>query len=54
MLAVCDRVLVLANGAQQDFGPRDEILRKLMGQRPPAAATAAGNLKIVSDTTGQK
>jgi ATP-binding cassette subfamily C protein len=52
MLAVCDRLLVLTNGAQQDFGLRDEILRKLMVQRPPAAATAAGNLKVVSDTTG--
>jgi ABC-type protease/lipase transport system fused ATPase/permease subunit len=52
LLAVCDRLLVLANGAQQDFGLRDEILRKVMVQRAPAAATAAGNLKIVSDTTG--
>jgi PrtD family type I secretion system ABC transporter len=52
-LAVCDRILVLANGAQQDFGPRDEILRKIV-RRPaaPVPAAAAGNLKVVSDTTG--
>ena len=54
VLAVCDRILVLANGAQQDFGPRDEILRKIV-RRPaqsPAAVAAAGNLKVVSNTTG--
>jgi len=54
VLAVCDRILVLANGAQQDFGPRDEILRKIVRRPapPPAAAAAVGNLKVVSDTTG--
>src|SRR5262245_11585298 len=52
-LAVCDRILLLANGAQQDFGPRDEILRKIV-RRPatPVPAAAAANLKVVSDTTG--
>jgi ATP-binding cassette, subfamily C, type I secretion system permease/ATPase len=54
VLAVCDRILVLANGGQQDFGTRDEILRKIVRRPapPPAAAAAVGNLKIVSDTTG--
>jgi ATP-binding cassette, subfamily C, type I secretion system permease/ATPase len=53
VLAVCDRILVLANGAQQEFGPRDEILRKIIRRPPPpAAAAGAGNLKVVSDTTG--
>ena len=53
VLAVCDHILVLANGARQDFGPRDEILRKIV-RRPaaPVPAAAAGNLKVVSDTTG--
>jgi PrtD family type I secretion system ABC transporter len=51
VLAVCDRLLVLAGGMQRDFGPRDEILRKIIAPRAPAAATAAGTLKIVSDTT---
>jgi ABC-type protease/lipase transport system fused ATPase/permease subunit len=50
VLAVCDRILVLANGAQQDFGPRDEILRKIV-RRPPVPAAAVSNLKVVSDTT---
>jgi PrtD family type I secretion system ABC transporter len=53
VLAVCDRILVLANGGQQDFGPRDEILRKIVRRPapPPAAAAAVGNLKVVSDAT---
>jgi PrtD family type I secretion system ABC transporter len=49
-LSVCDRLLVLANGVQQGIGPRDEILRKLLGRRVPSPA--AGNLKVVSDTAG--
>ena len=50
-LAVCDKVLVLANGVQQAFGPRDEILQKVM-PRPASSAPAASsaNLKVVSDT----
>ena len=58
ILAVCDQVLVLANGTQQEFGPRDEVLRKVIPQRAPAvvpataAAAAAHNLKVVSDTAG--
>jgi ABC-type protease/lipase transport system fused ATPase/permease subunit len=43
-------VLLLANGTQQEFGPRDEILRKIIPQRAPAAA--AGNLKVVSAAAG--
>jgi HlyD family secretion protein len=35
---------------QQDFGPRDEILRKVVPQRP--APAAAGNLKVVRDSGG--
>ena len=49
-LSVCDRLLVLANGVQQGIGPRDEVLRKLLGRRIPSPA--AGNLKVVSDTVG--
>jgi hypothetical protein len=51
VLSVCDQILVLANRAQLEFGPRDQILRKL-STRPVAPAAVAGNLKIVSDTTG--
>ena len=39
-LAACDKVLFLANGAQQAFGPRDEVLRKVLA---PAAAGRAGS-----------
>jgi PrtD family type I secretion system ABC transporter len=63
-LSVCDKLLVLRDGAQQAFGPRDEILQKMMppqAQRPapsgpmPAAAGASSmsaSLKIVGDTQG--
>ena len=36
-LAICDNILVLANGEQKDFGPRDEIMQKI-----DAAGCAAG------------
>jgi ABC-type protease/lipase transport system fused ATPase/permease subunit len=51
VLSACDKVLVLANGAQQSFGPRDEVLRKVAA-RPVQAAPAGGNLKVVGDTGG--
>jgi PrtD family type I secretion system ABC transporter len=50
VISVCERILVLVNGMQQDFGWRDEVLSKLSARPVPPAATAA-NLKIVSDTT---
>jgi ATP-binding cassette subfamily C protein len=46
-LATCDKVLLLANGTQQAFGPRDEVLAKVTMR--PAAQAAAGGLKVVSD-----
>ena len=48
-LASCDKVLFLVNGLQQGFGPRDEILRKIMARpaQPPGAAGA--NLKVVGE-----
>jgi ATP-binding cassette subfamily C protein len=55
-LAACDKVLVLAGGTQQIYGPRDEVLKKLRGvqaQAAPAAANqkvpAMANLKVVHD-----
>jgi PrtD family type I secretion system ABC transporter len=45
MLAVCDKVLVLVDGAQRAFGPCHEILRNMAPQ--PAIAATGGNLKIV-------
>jgi ATP-binding cassette subfamily C protein len=46
-LAACDSVLLLVNGGQQAFGPRDEVLRKLVAR--PAAPAGSANLKVVSD-----
>jgi PrtD family type I secretion system ABC transporter len=49
-LAACDKVLFLANGAQQAFGPRDEVLQKVLA-RPAQPAAPAGPLKVVRDVT---
>jgi PrtD family type I secretion system ABC transporter len=48
VLEHCHKVLVLANGAQQAFGPRDALLRKapLRGPRP---AAASGNVAVLRD-----
>jgi len=51
-LAVCDKVMIVANGGQQAFGPRDEVLRRLMPQLAPAAAAPAANLKVVGQAPG--
>ena len=48
-VSVCDSILVLANGAQREFGPRDEILNRL-ATRSAAPGAAVGNLKVVSDS----
>ena len=34
-LAACDKVLVLANGAQKAFGPREEVLSRIFPRRGP-------------------
>jgi ABC-type protease/lipase transport system fused ATPase/permease subunit len=54
-LATCDKVLFLANGTQQAFGPRDEVLQKVLA-RPaaPQPAASGGNLKIVPATGGER
>jgi ATP-binding cassette subfamily C protein len=54
-LAACDKVLMLSNGQQQAFGPRDEVLQKVLA-RPAAlpAVVGGGNLKIVPDRAGGK
>jgi ABC-type protease/lipase transport system fused ATPase/permease subunit len=46
-LSVCDKVLVLLNGVQQAYGPRDEVLKKSMVAQP--AAAAGKNLTVVRD-----
>src|SRR5262247_1617943 len=52
----CDKALVLMNGTQQAFGPRDQVLAKLLARapqpQPAAAAAGAGhdrNLRVVAD-----
>jgi ABC-type protease/lipase transport system fused ATPase/permease subunit len=49
MLAVCDKVLVLLDGAQHAFGPCHEVLRNMTPQATAAGTSA--NLKIVGDAT---
>ena len=39
-LAACDKVLVLANGTQQAFGPRDEVVRAFTTRARPVPAGA--------------
>ena len=48
-LASCDKILYLANGAQQAFGLRDEILPKILA-RPYQPAAATG-LKVVREAS---
>jgi PrtD family type I secretion system ABC transporter len=47
-LELCDKVLVLLNGQQRDFGPRDEVLRR-MSAPAPMAQPAGANLKVVGE-----
>jgi ATP-binding cassette subfamily C protein len=51
-LAGVDRVLVMAEGRSQAFGPKDEVLAKIMRQQKPAAAAEAGGptpLRVVKE-----
>jgi ATP-binding cassette subfamily C protein len=45
-IAVCDKLLILQNGTQQAFGPRDEIMQKYFPRQlqpvPPTGAFMAG------------
>src|SRR5947199_3466524 len=49
VLEQCDKVLILANGAQQAFGPRDTILRRVQPAARAAAAAGGGNLTVLRD-----
>jgi ATP-binding cassette subfamily C protein len=52
-VAVCDKLLLLSNGTQQAFGPRDEILQKVvMRPAPPPASGGGLGPKIVRDVPG--
>ena len=49
VLGVADKMLVLHEGAQQLFGPRDEVLAALKGKQPaPAAPVAPGRALAAS------
>jgi ATP-binding cassette subfamily C protein len=48
-LNVCDKVLVLNDGVQQAFGPRDEVMSNLVNRNSQQVA-AAGNLRVVTNT----
>jgi len=51
-LVACDKVLVLANGTQQAFGARDEVIRAFTAPARPAAIGAP--VRVVRGTeTGQ-
>jgi ATP-binding cassette subfamily C protein len=51
-LGACDKVLVLLNGGQRAFGPRDEVLRQMFEQAP--GPTAVPNLRVVSESPGEE
>jgi PrtD family type I secretion system ABC transporter len=51
-LMACDKVLVLMNGTQQAFGPRDAVLAKVMATRPTPATAASANLRVVAEAKG--
>ena len=51
-LANCDKILYLSGGVQQAFGPRDDVLQKILARPPQPAAAAA--LKVVRDAGGER
>jgi ABC-type protease/lipase transport system fused ATPase/permease subunit len=56
ILATADKILVMAAGAAQGYGPRDDILSKLAGPRAvpapnPAAAPSTGGGTPASETS---
>jgi ATP-binding cassette subfamily C protein len=53
ILAIADKILVLTGGAVQSYGPRDEILGKLLGPRvvPPTSSMAVAPITTGGVTT---
>ncbi|MGA0599284.1 type I secretion system permease/ATPase [Caulobacter sp. KR2-114] len=47
-LAPLDKLLVLAGGAQQAFGPREDVLRRVLAAQAGAPSPAAPHLEVVS------
>jgi PrtD family type I secretion system ABC transporter len=50
-VTICDKLLFLSNGAQQAFGPRDEVLQKVL-VRPAPPAAKGSDLKVVRNLPG--
>ena len=50
-VAICDKLLFLSNGTQQAFGPRDEVLQKVL-VRPAPSPVSGDGFKVVRDVTG--
>jgi len=48
VLDQCDKVLVLGNGVQQAFGPRDAIMRKAPIRLPRSAVV--GNVAMLHES----
>lgn len=52
VLAMCDKLLILSNGAQQAFGPREDLLKKVTPQQtsiePPRSLGSIRPTKIVN------
>jgi PrtD family type I secretion system ABC transporter len=53
ILAGCDLLLVMAQGRQQAFGPRDQILRPVAQLAPPFPVPTAANLGVVGGARKQ-
>ncbi|HVV92114.1 MAG TPA: type I secretion system permease/ATPase [Hyphomicrobiales bacterium] len=55
-LAGVDHVLMMAAGRMQAFGPKDEVLKRVLQQRAPApaAAASADGLKLVGRAEGSE
>jgi PrtD family type I secretion system ABC transporter len=47
-LTLCDAILVLADGAVQAFGPRDEVLARVLGPRIVGTPPAAGQSGVAA------
>jgi ATP-binding cassette subfamily C protein len=48
-LAAVDTVLFMSEGRQQAFGPKDEVLKKVLRRPPPAAIPSPTPLKVVTE-----
>ena len=52
LLAIADKILVMAGGTVQGYGPRDEIISQLMGPRiVPPEAPASSTAESITDSS---